>query len=455
MQAHPLETEVGIETYLTTSPGFRGKLRTKIEDFLVEEICPDGTILKSLTYHQISPKTELDLTQIPPKCYTYNIVLEKYNLDTFTTIQKLAFYLKIPYHRIGFAGLKDKRAITTQKISISGANPQKLLTIPESRFYFNRLQLGKPIRLGDLIGNQFNITIRQMENSFDNIQTTLKETEAQLLAHSLPNFYGPQRFGAIRPISHKIGRVLLRGDYEAALKIYLTDSFKQEAEDIHLLRTRLEESWPQGAESFPHKYHYENQIIQALRIHPLNFKKIFTKIFPFRYELLFIHAYQSYLFNRMLSHRMKTRMPLEEALEGDYVALLDKNSLPTNVTYEVTSKNVHSLNKAIAKKKAVIMFPLFGFDLNYSHHPQADFISKLIEQESLDLSLFKIPQNDKLTFKVVYRPITFQPENFDSFIVEPLSATETPIIKLKFVLNKGCYATILLREFMKTTPLNY
>ncbi len=455
MQAHALEKAVGIETYLTSTPGVTGKLRTKIEDFLVEEISTDGTILRSLTYNQPHPTTQLDLTQISPNHYTYNVVLEKYNLETFASIQKLAAHLEIPYRNIGFAGLKDKRAITTQRISISGADPQKLLKMPALGVYFNRIQPGKPIKLGDLNGNHFNIIIRHMDFPFERVQKCLVALKAQILSVSMPNFYGQQRFGAIRPISHKVGQVLLHGDYETALKIYLTDSLQQEPEEIHDIRTRLQDSWPQFGETFPTKYYYENKIIYNLKRFLPNCKKSFKKVFPFRYELLFIHAYQSYLFNRMLSHRLKNHLPLEHALEGDWVSLLDTYSLPTRATYKVTAHNLNSLNNAIARGKAVVIFPLFGFDLDYSNHPQADYISELIGTEDLDLSLFKFPTNPKLNFKTVYRPITFKPKTFEIALIEPNLHADDFYIQLNFSINKGCYATVVLREFMKTTPLNY
>jgi tRNA pseudouridine13 synthase len=455
MQAHALEKAVGIETYLTNTPAVNGKLRTKIEDFLVEEISPDGTILRSLTYNQPQPTTHLDLTQIPPNRYTYNLVLEKYNLETFASIQKLAAHLEVPYRNIGFAGLKDKRAVTTQRISISGADPQKLLNMPEFGFYFNRIQLGKPIKLGDLNGNHFNIIIRQMDGPFDLVQKCLGTLKEQILSISLPNFYGQQRFGAIRPISHKVGQVLLHGDYETALKIYLTESLQQEPEKINDIRARIQDSWPLFEEIFPTKYYYENKIIHNLKKFFPNHKKTFKKVFPFRYELLFIHAYQSYLFNRMLSHRLKNQLPLEHALEGDWVALLDTYSLPTRATYKATSHNLNSLNNAIDHSKAVVLFPLFGFDLDYSNHPQADYISGLIEKEAIELSLFKFPTNPKLNFKTVYRPIAFKPKNFEFALIETNHHAEDFYIQLKFSINKGCYATVVLREFMKTTPLNY
>ncbi|MFX1297004.1 MAG: tRNA pseudouridine(13) synthase TruD [Promethearchaeota archaeon] len=449
-----IENQVGIETYSTQIPGIGGKLRTKVKDFIVEEISPQGTIIKSLIVNQKHPKHNLNFKNLSKNYSTYNLVLEKYNLETFSAIRKIATFLRIPYKNIGYAGLKDKRAITTQQISISRINPQQLSDFKSKRIYLNRIQIGKPIKLGDLIGNHFNIVIRQINES--KIQQRINQIKEQILSSYIPNYYGHQRFGVIRPISHKVGRVLLYEDYETALKIYLTASFPQEKKEIQELRTALQDSWPHVEANFPNGYYYEKRIIQSLKENSSNFKKIFKTIFPFRYTLLFIHAYQSYLFNKLLSARLtKAKLPLNQAVEGDHVAILDQFSLPTHAIYEVNSKNLNSINKIISNGKGLLMFPLFGFDLDYSKNPLADIIAQLLEDENLKLILFKSHSNNKLHIKVIYRPISFRPKKLTITINEPSNTSEGIIIRFNFSINKGSYATVLLREFMKTTPLNY
>ncbi|MHA1649443.1 MAG: tRNA pseudouridine(13) synthase TruD [Candidatus Helarchaeota archaeon] len=455
MESHPIEKEIGIETYITRLNGIGGKLRTTIEDFIVEEISPQGEIIKSQSLNQIPPRHDLNLQNLN-KATTYNLVLEKYNVETFTAIQLLANFLKIPYRNIGYAGLKDKRAITTQQISISGADPQMLQNFKVKGVYLNRIHPGKPIKLGFLNGNHFIIILRQINESYSKVQPKIEEIKRQILTFNVPNYYGPQRFGVIRPISHRIGRALLLKDYELALKIYLTECFPQEKSEIREIRAILRDSWPNPDISFPKEYYYENKIVENLKEYQPNFKKIFGKVFPFHYLLLFIHAYQSYIFNKLLSIRLNiAQIPLNEAIIGDYVSILDQYSLPTKAIYEVNPSNQNSLNKAISNGKAVVMFPLFGFDLDYSHHPLADYIEKLIDEDEIDLSLFKFPNNHNIQIKVTYRPISFRPKNFTIDINDFSNASEDLYIKFIFSLNKGCYATVLLREFMKTNPLNY
>ena len=142
-------------------------------------------------------------------------------------------------------------------------------------------------------------------------------------------------------------------------------------------------------------------------------------------------------------------MPLNQALEGDLVAILDKFSLPTHVIYTASSLNSAKLNEAISAGKALVMLPMFGYDFEYTQHPLAEHIERLIQEEHIDLSIFKSTLNQKNQVKATSRPIVFKPKEFN------VSVDESPTVKFTFSLNSGSYATTLLREFMKTTPLNY
>ena len=271
MDSPPIEKEMGLETYFTQVPGIGGRLRTKIEDFIVEEIGFDGKIIELLQKH------DLEFTKLPPDLYTYNLVLEKYNLETFYAIKSLAAQLQIPYRNIGFAGLKDKRALTSQLISISGADLKRLQDIWNNNICLNRIQPGKVIKLGFLNGNHFQIKIRQCDGSYDEIKTKIEHIERIILSSDLPNYYGHQRFGVLRPISHELGRVLLNNDFESAVKIYLTSFFPQENEAIQDIRKSIKESWPRITSNFPKGFFYENSLIKNLIEIDSNFKKIFKK----------------------------------------------------------------------------------------------------------------------------------------------------------------------------------
>ena len=102
----PARPEVGKERYLSNSKGIGGKLRNKPEDFKVDEIISNNE--KS---HWIWAKEN--------KNGKHSIVrITAKNWDTHVLVKELAKELGIGQKAIGFAGTKDKRALTTQYFSV-------------------------------------------------------------------------------------------------------------------------------------------------------------------------------------------------------------------------------------------------------------------------------------------------------------------------------------------------
>lgn len=126
-------------------------------------------------------------------------------------ISRLAAAFQVPKRSIGTAGRKDKHAITTQVVSIH---------LPENHDQLPDLQDGievqwsakhnNKLRLGHLIGNRFDIRIREV----DPIKVAiLKESLQQIQTDGLPNAYGPQRFGN-KQNNHLIGLAYLNEDWQ-------------------------------------------------------------------------------------------------------------------------------------------------------------------------------------------------------------------------------------------------
>ncbi|MEZ5335904.1 MAG: tRNA pseudouridine(13) synthase TruD [Methanolobus sp.] len=87
--------------------------------------------------------------------------------------------------------------------------------------------------LGDLYGNSSGVAIRDIDMKPDELEKTLESTTKEILAFGgVPNFFGIQRFGAVRPVAHMIGEQLLKGDFENAAMIYIAKSFPDETEDV-------------------------------------------------------------------------------------------------------------------------------------------------------------------------------------------------------------------------------
>lgn len=178
--------------YLTHDlPGIGGRIKDRPEDFVVEE---------------------LPLYQPADEGNFAFLLLEKENLSTLDFVARIRKHLDLRDEELGLAGWKDKRAITRQWVSIprdkvtergleqlAGDGIQTM----EQRHHSHKL------RTGHLLGNRFSILIRQVDLE---AESRAHATIQQLQTLGLPNFYGPQRFGASGNNPEK-GLALLLGQY--------------------------------------------------------------------------------------------------------------------------------------------------------------------------------------------------------------------------------------------------
>ena len=146
---------------------------------------------------------------------------------------------------------------------------------------------------------------RDQEESF------IKEQVAQTMQEinqvgGIPNFYGHQRFGTTRPITHLVGKAILKGDFQEAAMIFLAKPSPDEHPSSRQARTELQETrdFKLALEHFPKQLRYERSMLNYLAEKPDDFTGAFRTL-PAKLQALFVQAYQSYLFNRFLSERVK------------------------------------------------------------------------------------------------------------------------------------------------------
>lgn len=181
--------------YWTVSTGVDGKIKSP-EDFVVKEIIHKKYFAKY--------KTSESVKKLEGK---YNIfLLRKKNITTHKALSIIA--KKFGIRKIGFAGLKDKRAITEQYITMLNGNDFKERNIELIRVGTTDRMLSK----GDLIGNEFTITIHDCKT--ENLPKIVEEINKR----GLPNYFGHQRFG-IYQNNHVIGKLIVKRDFRKALEM--------------------------------------------------------------------------------------------------------------------------------------------------------------------------------------------------------------------------------------------
>jgi tRNA pseudouridine13 synthase len=443
-----LEKELGMEIYATQSLGVGGRIRQFLEDFVVEEVLVDGSKAG------VSPVE----AQEPVGRGRYLIcVLVKRDWDTLLAVRRIARQLGISHKRIRIAGMKDTKALTAQHISLQGVAPERV-----SQAKIKDITL-HPLRFSDrriysqlLLGNQFQVVVRAISHSSSVVEKRVKNVQKELsILGGVPNFFGHQRFGTIRPITHLVGRFLAKGDLEKAVFVFLAQPSVHEHPESREAREQLRDTkdFEEALRCFPRHLRYERFMLGHLAKQPRDFVGAFREL-PLKLRKLFVQAYQSFLFNRFLSERIRQGIPLDEAQIGDYVVKLDEHGLPTTEFTQVTASSLQTVKKALNEGKMRVAIPLVGVKQPPSQGVQGEIEQELLETENVSPQNFHISFMPEVTASGMLRPILAPAINLS--IEETSKDSENPSkrkTRLSFTLHRGSYATVLLREFMKPRDL--
>ena len=430
MKASDDEKRIGIEVFYTDIDGIGGKLRSKPEDFRVVEIPK-----------RISADGDGD--------YIILKVTSK-NWETNHLVRELARKLGISRKRISFAGTKDRRALTTQLFSIY--YPGK--DLPEIKMKDVEIEFvcrsNKRMEIGDLIGNEFQIVIRDVKIGREKAKKSIEEINKELeQIGGFPNFYGFQRFGSLRPVTHLVGKEIVKGNFDKAVDIYLTYTTDKEEETSRLARERFskERDISKALSYFPKHLNFELALLNELKKGRSEIDAL--QSLPKNLLMMFLYAYQSYLFNRILSERIRRDLPLGGAVEGDLIVPLTKYGEEDEII-PVTSRNIEKVNRMISVGKAVVTGAIVGYDTKFADGEMGEIERRIVEEESIDVRDFVVPEIPFLSSKGGRRPLVSKYTDFSYTFLDDTS------ILMKFSLRKGSYATSLLREFMKCEDIrNY
>jgi tRNA pseudouridine13 synthase len=436
MQVPHLEKQTGVDLYFTAAEGIGGELRHIPEDFIVREVTGETREKKDGKYLIVE--------------------MTKRNWETHHLIRDMSRILGISIRRIGFAGTKDKKAVTTQRISIFGLAEEALEKIHIKDVDFTVLgRSDRDVGLGDLVGNEFEITVRNIDLPEPELEKRMEQiTLAIAEAGGVPNFYGIQRFGSRRPITHLVGEAIVRGDIEKAAMDYIAKAFPDEHEETIRVREQVYETrdFARGINNFPLQLRYERAMMHHLHTHPGDYAGAFGTLSP-NMQKMFVHACQSRIFNRILCLRLKEGLEMNRAYVGDILCFKNEQGLPDNSKYEMaTAGKLSGMNRLLRHGRAFITAPLPGYKTAFAEGKPGEIETRVIEEENIPLEGFRVPQMKKVGSAGQRREIFLKvtPEyttGEDEFNPGARKAI------LKFFLPKGSYATVVLREYMKTDPL--
>ncbi|TFG22200.1 MAG: tRNA pseudouridine(13) synthase TruD [Promethearchaeota archaeon] len=442
-----VEKLVGIEIYSTPEiEGIGGVYKNSYKDFIVKEITKNGKIL-GIKEDYINPSWS---DGSKDKYTTFNLI--KINKDTFEAMRQISQALKISQNLMHYSGLKDRRSISVQKISLKGNFIKQLKELNIRDLFFRCIELTKkPIKLGANRGNNFTIVIRNIEDKKD-LKKNIDDLIEFLGKKGFPNYFGLQRFGTYRPNSHIVGRYLLEGNFEKAFDEFVSAKYSTESSQLQSIRSDVKNTndLERIYETFPKSLSYERSMIKHLIDFPGDYKGCFDAI-PSDLKNLLISSFQSYIFNKMLSLRVKMGIPLLKPVKGDTISILDDdNGSITQIKYKYGGLYDEYLNEAIKLNRARIVIPLIGYETNLDDFPLMKTLFKeIIKQEHINKRIYMSELLYEFDFKGSFREMITKPTGLEVELMDDDLFPNKKKLRLEFSLLKGSYATMLLRELMK------
>ena len=447
MPVSPLDKQLGIEVYATKSLGIGGVIREAVDDFVVEEMLVDGS---KASVSEAAPSKILDSSAKRQRFLL--CVMVKRNWDTFIAIKNVAKQLGIDQRRIQIAGIKDAKAVTAQHLTIEEESIEDASKVDVKDIQLYPIgYVRDALSLYYLLGNYFTIRIKSIALERVTVKTRIAQTQEQLEAFGgIPNFFGHQRFGTTRPITHLVGKAIVRGDFKEATMLFLAMPSIHEHPSSRQARQELQESgdFRRALDNFPKQLRFEKIMLSHLADNPVDFVGAFQKL-PVKLQELFVQAHQSYLFNRFLSERIKQGHFLNKAEIGDYVVGVERSGLPvTKMAKMVTSETLAEINEQVKLGKMRVALPIVGVKQKLSKGFMGEIEKQVLEQEEINLENSQVNELSMVGGRGGLRTaITLikdlKPKNVSD---GKGSGCQT---ELTFMLLRGSYATVLLREIMK------
>lgn len=385
-----IDSEIGILVHTTNYSGCGGAIRVKHGDFAVSEIL-EQKILDSF------------LQDAGYAVYK----LKKTGIDTNHALQTITKKFGV---RLKALGLKDSAAVSEQYVC-SMAKNKLLPNYSNEKFSLEMMGfVKKPLSAKDMVGNRFVIKITNAKRDISDFAESDK----------ILNFYGYQRFGSKRPVTHLVGKALIQKRFTDAVDLFLSFTSEYDSEENTKIRKMMADpsKYSEALKIIPKQMDLEIILLKEMISHN-DPSKAFCKL-PLSMRRLFVDAYQSYLFNLTLSRSYQYGEELFVPQQGD--VCFDKDAKIGR--YEMEPHQ----NTAV---------PLVGY--SYFKKTRFDYhISKILEEQEVSPKDFYIKEMQEISSEGGFRTARMICNDF-------VAKNDTA----RFTLQRGSFATIMMREIIK------
>lgn len=390
-------------------PGIGGTLKNRPEDFLVDEVPAYG------------PAGQGD--------HLYLIVEKRKRLTT-DVVRYLAKHFGISPKAIGFAGLKDKHAITRQAFTVEHADAKLVDAFEDEHIKILMADWHKnKIKRGHLRGNRFVIKVRDVDPT---AVLKAKPILDQLIEHGAPNFLGEQRFG-YRFQNHELGRLLLLGDFQGFLDMMLGDPHESDRDILQQARAAYDAgNYHAAIELWPTVHRFERQAVGPLS-RGASPEHAVNAIDATQRHLL-VSSCQSAIFNNVLHRRL---------IEGNY------QLLEGDLAFKHDSRAIFHVEDIEAEMPRYLAQqispsgPMWGRKMQKPTGAALEWETQALADAQLDESHFTqgkyTPDGSRRSMRmpVADASVSGGVDEHGNFV------------KVAFELSRGCFATTVMREIMK------
>jgi tRNA pseudouridine13 synthase len=358
-------------------------------------------------------------------------------------------------------------AVTYQFITLRNMNRKRVEKAYEHSLRRLGIELGLfysvdfSLSMGDLVGNQFEITVRDLkriqvvhcpplsaeESLVDCDRSHIEYMVRRIEKHGFINFYGQQRVGTPGSVQEvgvrafDIGEAMLQQDFRKAIELLMQGTTNRETEEVRRVRKAWKDSNGdpsvtlkafQGADIMPR----ERAVLKGLNRHPDNPLEALRSL-SHNMRMFYVNAYQSYIWNLVASKRIEKYG--SKVMKGD-LYFENENRQRDEV------KLVKSEEEALSIEIHQVVLPLPGYSVQYPENDIGKLYNDLLQQDKVTFEKTEIQEGSA---KGSYRKLIARPKELRVEIDE--SGAQCNSMKLIFQLPKGCYATMFLRELMLTT----